>query len=633
MSYLGEILGEKFRRYRARYSSALASVVVILRVVPLSLRWRCLAVIAASVALALFPAVLAYQSKVIIDAIFPMGPTHTLISNGPTGSVPVVLCSIYCAALLFYHLAYPLTTSITDSVIEAVSAAVHLAVMQSGLRLQGLRHFDDPGFYDRRSIIERNAFATPVTLLRPASDLCAAAATICAMAVLLWSLHPAIPILVLMAGAPDVLAQIRAHRLTYEGIAETAPEERLREYYKSIMTTRDFANEVRLYGLDGFIHSRYDSTIARLNAILSPIRAVQTVTMSATRAAISVGTTLPYLWIVTQALANSASFGQLAMFMSACLVIQQHLSRISQTIAGHHDVFVATNALASWLQLPSDISDGASAQSPRHSHSASPLVVASNVWFRYPGAKSFTLKGLNLELMPGRSLALVGANGCGKTTIVKLLCRLYDPDEGEISIDGIDIRSLNVRAFRKSMAPVFQDFVHYELTVAENIALMDTDSSGVSEAVRNAANISQAKDFIDRLPDNYNTVLGREFEGGIDLSTGQWQRIALARAFFRKTGVLILDEPTSSVDVDTEAKLYAQFKEMTSGKTSLLIAHRLSTVRAADAIAVMHDGKIVELGDHRSLMSVDGFYREMFLTQARRYQAQEEEGVQRRPAS
>jgi ATP-binding cassette subfamily B protein len=278
--------------------------------------------------------------------------------------------------------------------------------------------------------------------------------------------------------------------------------------------------------------------------------------------------------------------------------------------------------LASWWEMKPDLAMNQGTQIARKNH-VPPQIKISDVWFTYPGSELGVLRGLDLEIHKGKSLAIVGRNGCGKSTLVKLLCRLYDPQQGSIYYDGVDLRLLSLEDLRQSVGIIFQDFIHYDLTVAENIAL----SNGCdvrAEALRRAAVNAGADDFINALPRAYKTLLGNQFPGGIELSGGQWQRLALARAFFSDAGLLILDEPTASLDISTEARIYAHFKTMTEGRTAILISHRLSTVRIADYIAVMDDGKVVELGDHESLMCAGGIYREMFTMQAERYRLKPE---------
>jgi len=310
--------------------------------------------------------------------------------------------------------------------------------------------------------------------------------------------------------------------------------------------------------------------------------------------------------------------------MTAIVVIQQQMARTAQTLACHQDVIYVMRELASWLRMKPDLTSVEPSLQVRRKTELSPQVRISDLWFRYPGSDRDVLKGLDLEIPRGKSLALVGKNGSGKTTLVKLLCRLYDPARGTIYYDGVDIRQINLEDLRNSIAIIFQDFIRYHLTIKENIALGNVPDSVPLNGIADAAKMAGAAEFVEPLAEAYDTLLGNQFLGGRELSGGQWQRLALARAFYRHAGLLILDEPTASVDIATEARIYAQFKKMTGGKTSLLISHRLSTVRIADHIAVIEDGKVIELGDHESLMTLRGVYNEMFVMQAERFRLTEE---------
>jgi ATP-binding cassette subfamily B protein len=246
-------------------------------------------------------------------------------------------------------------------------------------------------------------------------------------------------------------------------------------------------------------------------------------------------------------------------------------------------------------------------------------IVFDHVSFGYPSGNSEALVDISLSLRQGEILALVGENGSGKTTMVKLLCRLYDPDSGMITIDKIPLTDFRVAELRGNISVVFQDYVRYHLTAAQNISLGDIRRSPDRSAIREAAITAGVDSLIADLPDGYNTVLGRWFKGGKELSTGEWQKIALARAFIRNAAIVILDEPTSAQDAESEQDVFNKFRELASGKTAIVISHRFSTVRMADRIAVMHKGRIIEHGTHQELMNSDGMYRKMYSIQANAY--------------
>jgi len=574
-----------------------------------------------NILLSQFPAVLAYTSKIIIDSLVSG-------DSGPHSfgglQEPVFLGCVYLALLLTQYVSQTVLLHLNENLTESFSKNIHLEIIKAGIRLEGLYYFENPEFHNRRAILEREALYIPMNFLRFVTDICSIALTMLGMVILLIGLHPLIPLLIILSGIPDVLTQKKAHRLIYEGIKETAHEERLKDYYRSVLLNEEHAKEVRIYNLKSHFIDKYKGAVGRVLQIVLPIRERQIRASALSRILVSVGTILPYLWTVGKAVRGDISAGQLVMFMTAIVVIQQQLSRVAQTLAGHQDVNYMMRELASWIRMEPDLATADHKDQRARKHRLPPQVRVDNLWFKYPGSEGFILKGLDLEIRKGKSLAVVGRNGCGKTTLVKLLCRLYDPQRGAIYFDDVDIRHITIQDLRNSTGIIFQDFMRYHLTVKDNIMLEESAGRTPPKTLHEAAATAGADEFIKQLPQGYETPLGKQFSAGVELSGGQWQRLALARAFFRDAGLLILDEPTASLDVATEARIYAHFKAMTEGKTALLISHRLSTVRIADHIAVIDDGEVVELGDHESLMSLGRIYSEMFMMQAERYRRKDE---------
>lgn len=572
-----------------------------------------------TILIAQFPAVLAYLSKLIIDSLTAKDPGLYFGLQAP-----IFLGFVYLSLLLVQYVGQVLVLYVNETLTESGSRNIHLEIIRSAIRLEGLYYFDNPAFHNRRALLERDALYIPMNFLRFVTDICSITITALGMVVLLFGLHPLIPLLIILSGIPDVLTQRKAHRVIYEGIRETAGEERLKEYYRSVLVDEEYAKEVRLYNLTNYFINKYSEAVKRVFGLVLPIRKRQIRASVLSRILVSAGTIVPYLWTVDKAVRGEISAGQLVMFMTAIVVIQQQISRTAQTLAGHQDVNYVMRELAAWLEMKPDLPSATQSEQVARKYHLPPQIRISNLWFKYPGSETNVLKGLDLDIDQGKSLAIVGRNGSGKTTLVKLLCRLYDPQQGSIYYDGVNARLINLEDLRNSIGVIFQDFSRYHLTVRENITLGKAAGDTRLRDVYRAAETSGAEDFVKDLFEGYETLLGKQFAGGIELSGGQWQRLALARAFFREAGLLILDEPTSSLDIATEARIYAHFKTMTEGKTALLISHRLSTVRIADRIAVIDDGKVVELGDHESLMRVGGIYNEMFTMQAERFRLKAE---------
>jgi ATP-binding cassette subfamily B protein len=591
----------------------ISAYVQLLRIVSTGNRALFATSIFTNLVIAQFPALLAYTSKTIIDSLV-----------AKSFQAPIFFGLLYLGLLLVQYIGQVLLVHVNENLTESSSKSIHLEIIKSANRLEGLYYFENPDFHDRRSLLERDALFIPMNLLRFLTDIGSILVTILGMVFLLFALHPVIPFLIILACIPDVLIQKRAHRMIYEGIKETAHEERVKNYYYSVPLLEEHAKEVRIYNLVNFFIAKHRDSMQRILEIVLPIRRRQVRNSVLSHLLVSVGTILPFLWTVGKAVGGQISVGQLVMFMTAIVVIQQQMSRAAQTLAGHQDVSYITKELIAWLRMKPDLKLANESDQVRRRHQLPPQVEISNVWFRYPGSDTDVLKGIDLEIPTGKSLAIVGRNGCGKTTLVKLLCRLYDPQEGSIRYDGVDVRLLNLDDLRNSIGIIFQDFIRYDLSIKENITLGKVVNGTPFNPMHRAAITAGAEDFIKPFPDAYETLLGHQFPGGVEISGGQWQRIALARAFYRDAGLLVLDEPTASLDIATEARIYAHFKTMTEGKTSLLISHRLSTVRIADRIAVIDDGRVVELGDHESLMGLHGIYNEMFIMQAERFKLKAE---------
>ena len=590
--------------------------VSILRIVSAGSRSIFAASFVANLLVAQLPALLAYTGKRVIDSL--LSQSHSPSYIGPL-SAPIFFGCIYLCLLMAQYVGQVVLVHLSEMLTESGSKHVHTEIIKSAIRMEGLYYFENPAFHNRRSLLEREALYIPMNILRFVTETTGIAVTVLGMVVLLFSLHPLIPLLLIISGIPDVLTQRKAHRLIYEGIKETAHEERKKDYFRTVLLDEEHAKEVRLYNLAGYFMNKYNDSFKRIFELVTPIRKRQIKNSILSRLLVSFGTILPYLWTIGQAVRGEITPGQLVLFMTAIVVIQQQMAKTAQTLAGHQDVIYLMKELAAWLHMKPDLITVEPTAQVRRKPYLSPHVRISNVWFRYPASDRDVLRGLDLEIPRGKSLAIVGRNGSGKTTLVKLLCRLYDPAQGTVHFDNVDIRLLNLEDLRNSIGIIFQDFNRYQLTIRENIALAETPDLVAVNKVQEAAAAAGAGDFIELLPHGIDALLGNQFEGGRELSGGQWQRLALARAFFRNAGLLILDEPTASLDIATEARIYARFKQMTEGKTSLLISHRLSTVRIADHIAVIDDGKVIELGDHASLMGLGGIYNEMFVIQAERF--------------
>jgi len=391
-------------------------------------------------------------------------------------------------------------------------------------------------------------------------------------------------------------------------------------YYHSLALDSGAAKELRIWGMLDWLVARFDESWRRA--------------MEPTWRARNPGR--PVLWLSTGAVTamNIGSFGLLAWAAARGEIGLAALAVYTQALLGANrfrafddvntQLAYAAVSAPSLLALERRLGDGPAAVPARVLPPESPRegIRFEGVAFRYPGRSADALAALDLSIPAGRSLAIVGTNGAGKTTLVKLLCRLYDPTGGRIAVDGVDLRDVDARAWQRRVAAIFQDFARYQLSARDNVGLGARELMGDLERLRAAARRAAALDLVESLPYGWDTVLSRQYTGGSDLSGGEWQRVALARALFAVEGgarVLILDEPTASLDVRAEAALYDRFLDITAGLTTILISHRFSTVRRADCIVVLADGKVVEQGTHDELVALGGRYAEMFALQAARF--------------
>jgi ATP-binding cassette, subfamily B, bacterial len=485
-----------------------------------------------------------------------------------------------------------------------------------------LAQLEDAETYDkleraRRQTVGRIGLMTMV--LSSVQDLVTLATLAAALVVYVpWLLG-----LLAVAVVPLFLGESRFAALSYSLLYAQTAERRQLDYYRYIGASDVSAKEVKLFGLSGFLAGRYaalswkfyeaNRTLATRRAMVSSLLAiVGSLGYYGAYAAIV------YLTITgRQTPAGPITLGALtflaASFRQSRELIQRFLLSLTQLV----EQSLYLDDLFSFLAIePALISPLGAPEVP------SPIVEGfrfEDVGFRYPGSDRWAVRHLSFTFRPGERLALVGENGAGKTTLVKLLARLYEPTEGRILLDGRDLRSYDIGSLRRQIGVIFQDFVRYDMTLGENVAVGDIARLDDQPAIEQASRRSLADSVADRFSGRYDQVLGRRFEGGKDLSGGEWQKVALARAYLREAQVLILDEPTAALDARAEYEVFQRFAELSGGKMTVLISHRFSTVRMADRIVVLRGGELVELGSHEELVAKGGLYAELFALQARGY--------------
>jgi ATP-binding cassette subfamily B protein len=504
---------------------------------------------------------------------------------------------------------------------DLFSNRVSVRLMEHAATLD-LRQFEDAEFYDHLERARRQTVGR-IALIELILGTLQNLVTIVSLAAALFVYVPWLLALLVLAILPSFVGETHFAALGYSLLFRWTPERRQLDYLRYTAASDETAKEVKLFGLSRWLTGRY----ARLADAFYNANARLSIKHSAVSTLLvtlgTVGYYGAYAWIIYLTVtgfrspAGPFTLGVLtflaASFRQSRDLIQGTLlatSRIYEQALYLRDLFTFFGMRPQVVSRP-----GAPAV-PR------PVVRGfefRDVGFRYPGSEAFAVRHLTFTLEPGERLALVGENGAGKTTLVKLLARLYDPDEGVILLDGRDLRDYDVTSLHTTIGVIFQDFVRYEMLARENIGVGEIARVDDRPRIEDAAARSLAADVVQRLPQGYEQMLGRRFEGGVELSGGEWQKVALARAYLREAEVLILDEPTASLDARAEYQVFLRFAELTRGKMAVLISHRFSTVRMADRILVLDKGEIVENGTHEELLARQGTYAELFTLQAAGY--------------
>ncbi|HKU59882.1 MAG TPA: ABC transporter ATP-binding protein [Gemmatimonadales bacterium] len=485
-----------------------------------------------------------------------------------------------------------------------------------------LEQFENAEVYDkleraRRQTVGRIGLFT--LLLASIQDAITLATLGAALAVYV----PWLLLLLVIAVLPSLLGETHFASLGYSLLYSWTPERRQLDYLRYIGASDISAKELKLFGLSDFLVGRYDrlsqefyeankALAVRRSLISSLLAGVGTLGYYAAYAVII------YLTVVGhRSPAGLFTIGVLTFLAGSFRQSRDVIQRILLSLSQVYEQALYLDDLFSFLGLEPHI-----VRRPGARPVPAPIrtgFVFENVGFRYPGSETWAVRGLDFTLAPGERLALVGENGAGKTTLVKLLARLYDPSEGRILLDGVDLREYDIESLRRNVGVIFQDFVRYDFLLRENIAVGNIERLEDEPAIENAAQRSLADTVAGRLGAGYAQMLGRRFEGGVDLSGGEWQKVALARAYMREAQLLILDEPTAALDARAEYEVFLRFSELTRGRMAVLISHRFSTVRMADRILVLQGGELVEQGTHEALLAEGGLYAELFQLQAAGY--------------
>ncbi|MGB5219344.1 MAG: ABC transporter ATP-binding protein [Smithella sp.] len=559
------------------------------------------------------PLLTLYLIKLIVDAV-----TAGISSSDKSAALRDVMLWIGLAGLATIltagcralenivreHQSHLVTDHVTD-IIHRQSAAVDLA------------YYDNANFYDTLHRTQYEAAYRPNRIVNGLTNLGQNGFSLLAMAGLIFYLHWAIALILFAAVLPGIVFKMRHADRHYEWKARRTETERKIDEYHHLLIGGHPAKELRLFNLSELFRDRYRNfreTLRGERLQLEKTRSFQDLIAQAGAVAALFGMLAYIAW---RTIHGAMTLGDMVMYYQAFQRAQGYLQGIMSGLAGLYEDSIFLNYFYAFLDLkPQTVETQICAPVP---HPMKSGIALENVFFKYPTVEENVLRDINLTIRPGEVVALVGDNGSGKTTLAKLLCRLYDPSHGRVTMDGTDFRDFHIQALRREITVIFQDYLHYPLTARENIWIGDIKTNPDDERVHLAAGQSGADKVISHLPYGYETILSNRFEKGVELSIGEWQKIALARAFMRDAQLLILDEPTSSLSAQAEHDVFEAFKKLLKGRSALLISHRFSSVRMADLICVLEKGEIIESGSHDELIRRGGQYAHMYEIQASRY--------------
>jgi ATP-binding cassette subfamily B protein len=611
---------------------AMRNLPPFLRMVWQTHRGYTLGIAALRLARAFVPIATLWIGKLIVDAV-----VHAVRGASPDWHRITMLLVLEMVVVTAGEVAARTGTLLESLLGDRFSNRMSVDLMRHAAELD-LQHFEDPRFYDRLERARRQTVGR-IALLSQLFGLAQDAITLLTLTGTLLAFSPLLFALLVVAVIPSFLGETHFAALGYSLLYQWTPERRKLDYYRFVAASDKTAKELKLFGLSGYLIEQYRELADRFEEANRRLAIRRNLASTALSFVSTLGYYAAYATIVVRTVRGALTLGELTLlsgtFSRSRDVIQRMLlsfSDLYEQALYLDDLFVFFSMRPGIARperaapFPARITEGFEFR---------------DVWFRYPEAlgedgevvdaplpppqdASWVLRGISFRIRPGERLALVGENGAGKTTITKLLVRLYDPTRGTVLLDGRPLAAYAPEDLHSAVGVIFQDFVRYDMRADENIAVgriaaLATGSDDAQERIDDAAHRSLASEVVATLPQGYGTMLGRRFEGGVDLSGGQWQKVALARAYMRDAQLLILDEPTAALDARAEYEVFRRFSELTEGKMAVLISHRFSTVRMADRILVLEHGRVLEDGTHEELLAVGGRYAELFHLQAAGY--------------
>lgn len=561
-----------------------------------------------SVLQSFLPLVLLWLIKLLIDEI-----THAVSAGSAADIIPMII-----AVVIVYFLD-EISTDSGNYVRSKQSVKLEeymYGLLHSKAARLDLINFEHPGYYDCLSRATSEAPWRPNSILNNIVSMFRGLLSLILMAGLLITLHWGLALLLLAVNIPGIWLRLHYADILYNFQRERTPEARKSAYFSWLLTGDRPSREIRLFGLGDYFISLFKKSFNRQKEEELNILRKRTLIELVSDAVKASAILFLLIIIARQTISGKLTLGQMAMFLLAFRQGMTYIKDLFSSLASLYEDGLFIGDTFEFLDLKENVIAQPPVKAPADLQSE---ISVENLSFTYPGNHHPTVDNISFRIKKGEIVALVGPNGAGKSTLVRLLARLYDPDSGSVNWDGNDIRSMDPDEYRKFFSVVFQDFMLYNLTAGENIRLGNIETKDSGLKIKEAASSAGVDDLLNNLPGGYETVIGTLFDDSRELSWGEWQKIALARALFRQAPVLILDEPSSSLDADTEYEIFSKFREIVRGRTSILITHRFTNVTIADRIIVLENGSITETGTHGELMKKKGRYYEMFTKQTNRF--------------
>ncbi|MBE6573233.1 MAG: ABC transporter ATP-binding protein [Ruminococcaceae bacterium] len=564
------------------------------------------------------PVVGSYISANLLNSLSSLFTGSRELSEAELAKLIIVPLALQFGYLFFTRLVNAVSGMITSISGEVVTNHVKVKIMKKAKEID-LARYDMPEFYEKLENANREAGMRPIHILNSTFSLVSNIISIVSYILILIAISPFAPLIVIVISVPSAIITFVYKKKNFQYMRHRSKDRRQMAYYSEVQVNKDLVKEVKLFGLSDTFVDRYNGVFKSYFKGLKKLivgEGVWNVGMTLFTTVVNCGL---FFYIAYNVYKGNGQIGDYSLYTGALTSISSGVTTLVNVISQVYEGSLFIDNLIVFMNEKKTITSILAEPAPLKRHCGHTLELR-DVSFRYPGTSRDVLKNINLTIEPGDTVVMVGLNGAGKTTLIKLLTRLYDPTEGVILLDGHDIREYDVDELYKMYGIIFQDFGKYAVSVKENIAFGNIEKGIVDSEVVKAAGASNADEYIEQLPQKYDTPLMRYFESdGIELSIGQWQKLSIARAFYSDSDILILDEPTASLDAIAEQEVFSQFDKLRKDKTTIFVSHRLSSATVASKILVLSEGELIEQGNHEELMAKKGEYYRLFSTQAKRY--------------